>query len=83
MPRREGRTHGDDYLSERLNVRFTPNEMEWVRAQARGMNPPVSEAYIIRGCVVGFRQITARPLIESLKPLPVPLDKQRGHRRVK
>lgn len=57
-------------MSERVNVRFTPNEMEWIRAQARGMNPPVSESYIIRGCVVGFRQITTRPLIENLKPLP-------------
>ncbi len=65
------RAHSDHYLSERINVRFTPNEMEWIRSQARGMNPPVSESYIIRGCVVGFRQITSRPLIENLKPMTV------------
>ena len=70
----ERRTHGDYYLSERVTIRLTPNEMEWVRAQARGMNPPVSESYILRGCIIGFRQITSRPLIENLKPLGEPLD---------
>lgn len=68
------RPHSDHYLSERLVVRLTPNEMEWIRAVARKMDPPVSEAYVVRGCIVGWRQITTHPLIESLKPLPVPLD---------
>ncbi|MBF6555490.1 MAG: hypothetical protein IVW52_04860 [Acidimicrobiales bacterium] len=68
------RSRGDHYLSRRITVRFSPNEMEWIRAQARGMSPPVSESYIVRGCVVGFRQITSRPLIENLKPLADPPD---------
>lgn len=66
--------HRDHRLTERLVIRLTPNEMAWIRAVARGMDPPVSESYVARGCIVGWRQITTHPLIESLKPLTVPLD---------
>lgn len=61
---------GDHQLTERINVRLTKNERAWVRSVASGMKPPTTESYVVRACVVGFRQITARPLIESLQPLP-------------
>jgi hypothetical protein len=67
----EGRNGG--HLSERVNVRFTKNEMAWLRDQATRMNPKESVAYMVRACVVGFRHITTQPLIETLKPLPEPL----------
>lgn len=68
------RSRSDDYLSEKVWVRLTPGERAWVQAVARGMDPPVSEAYVIRGALIGWRQITTHPLIESLKPLPIPMD---------
>ncbi|MGH8981609.1 MAG: hypothetical protein ACRDWE_11450 [Acidimicrobiales bacterium] len=71
------RPRSDHYLSEKVTLRLTPNEMEWVRSVARGMNPPVSESYVIRAALVGWRQVTSRPLIESLRPLPEPLDGER------
>ena len=62
---------GDRHLTERVNVRLTPREREWVREMAARMKPPTTEAYMIRACIIGFRTITARPLIESLAPLPL------------